>query len=52
VNARVIASALIPDEPVAPRKTFILSYGFLLGGLLALATAIVLEARDKSIRTG
>jgi capsular exopolysaccharide synthesis family protein len=50
-NARVIASALIPDEPVAPRKTLYLVTGVLLGSLLALATAIVLEARDKSIRT-
>jgi len=35
----------------APRKTLYLVTGVLLGSLLALATAIVLEARDKSIRT-
>ena len=50
-NARIISSALVPDEPVAPRKSLYLVTGILLSSLLSLAIAIVLEARDKSIRT-
>jgi len=50
-NVRVTSFALVPDEPVAPRKSLYLVTGVLLGSLLSLATALVLEARDKSIRT-
>lgn len=50
-NARVIASALVPDEPIAPRKALYLVTGVLLGSILAVATALVLESTDKSIKT-
>jgi len=50
-NARVIAAAIVPDEPVAPRKALYLVTGVLLGGILAAATALVLETTDKSIKT-
>jgi len=50
-NVRVTSFALVPDEPVAPRKSLYLVTGILLSSLLSLATAIVLETRDKSIRT-
>lgn len=50
-NARVIAAAIVPDDPVAPRKALYLVTGVLLGGLLAVATALVLETTDKSIKT-
>lgn len=50
-NARVIAAAIVPDEPVAPRKALYIVTGVLLGALLAVGTAIVLEATDKSIKT-
>ncbi|MCU0526334.1 MAG: polysaccharide biosynthesis tyrosine autokinase [Elainella sp. Prado103] len=50
-NARIIQSAYILEQPVAPRP---LSH-FLLSGIIAtiaaLATALALEATDKSIRT-
>ena len=50
-NARVIAAAIVPEEPIAPRKALYLVTGVLLGGLLAFGTALVLEATDKSIKT-
>ncbi len=50
-NARVIAAAIVPDEPVAPRKALYLVTGVLLGGILAAATALVLETTDKSIKS-
>jgi capsular exopolysaccharide synthesis family protein len=50
-NARVIAAAIVPDRPVAPRKALYLVTGVLLGGILAVATALVLEITDKSIKT-
>jgi len=50
-NARIVSSALVPDEPIGPRKTLHLVTGTLLASLLAISTAFVLENRDKSIRT-
>lgn len=50
-NARIIASAVVPDEPVAPRKDLFLVTGALLALVLGVATAFVLETTDKSIRT-
>lgn len=50
-NARIVSSALVPDEPIAPRKNLYLATGVLLASLLATVTAISLENRDKSIRT-
>jgi capsular exopolysaccharide synthesis family protein len=50
-NVRVTSFALIPDEPVAPRKSLYLVAGVLLSSLLSVVTALVLETRDKSIRT-
>lgn len=50
-NARIISSASIPDEPIAPRKILYLSTGVLLSSLLSLGIALVLEGRDQSIKT-
>lgn len=50
-NARIIEEALVPVAPVAPRKAVNLAAGGLVGILLALATAFVLEALDGSIKT-
>jgi polysaccharide biosynthesis transport protein len=50
-NARVVQPATIPDEAIAPRKAVLLGMGILLGSLLGLGTALVLEARDRSIAT-
>jgi polysaccharide biosynthesis transport protein len=50
-NARIIQPAIVPDEPVSARKALFLISGLLLGGVLSMATALILEAKDKSIRT-
>lgn len=50
-NARVISSAIVPEDPVAPNKVLYLLAGVVLSSLLSIATAFILEATDKSIRT-
>lgn len=50
-NARIIEAALVPEKPAAPRKSLLLVTGGLLGLLLSVATALILEARDKSLRS-
>ncbi len=50
-NAHIISSAVVPTKPVAPRKSLYMAAGIIVGGMLAMGTALVLEARDKSIRT-
>jgi capsular exopolysaccharide synthesis family protein len=49
-NARVVSSAVVPEEPVASRKLSYLAAA-LLGILASVATVYVLETRDKSIKT-
>lgn len=49
-NARIIESASVPGGPVSPRPAFNLALGGLVGLLLAAATAVILEARDTSIK--
>jgi capsular exopolysaccharide synthesis family protein len=50
-NTRIISSAIPPEEAVAPRKALYLVMGITLGGILAVATAIILEQLDKSIKS-
>jgi capsular exopolysaccharide synthesis family protein len=50
-NARIVSSALVPEKPVAPRKAIYLAAGVLLSSLLSLITALLLEAKDRSIKT-
>lgn len=50
-NARVISSALVAEDPVASSKPVYIITGILLGSILAVATAWVLETQDKSIKT-
>jgi polysaccharide biosynthesis transport protein len=50
-NARVLETALIPEIPVSPKIPLNLAAGAFLGGILALGTISILEARDKSIKT-
>ena len=49
-NFRVVAQAIIPDEPIPYRSLNYLASG-LLASLAAAATIYVLEATDKSIKT-
>jgi polysaccharide biosynthesis transport protein len=50
-NARVVADAEIPEIPISPRILLNLLLGGTMGVLLAIATVLLLEARDKSIKT-
>ena len=50
-NARVIASALVPDKPISPKIPLNLALGGFLGILLGVGTALILEAMDKSLKT-
>lgn len=50
-NARIIQRPSVPDEPVASRKNLLLVSGSLLGTLLAIAVAMLLESQDKSVKT-
>jgi polysaccharide biosynthesis transport protein len=49
-NARIVSFASPPDKPVDSRKFLFLVTGGILGGVLALALALLLEAIDKSIK--
>jgi capsular exopolysaccharide synthesis family protein len=50
-NARIIQAALVPEKPVTPRKSLNFGLGGVVGVLLAIVTALVLDARDTSIKT-
>ncbi|MEM9164210.1 MAG: polysaccharide biosynthesis tyrosine autokinase, partial [Cyanobacteria bacterium P01_F01_bin.4] len=50
-NVRVIQPADVLTGPIAPRKKLYFVAGALLGGLLGVGTALILEARDRSIKT-
>jgi polysaccharide biosynthesis transport protein len=48
-NARIIESAQIPEDPIAPNKTAVIAAGALAGILLALALVYLLEVSDTRI---
>jgi polysaccharide biosynthesis transport protein len=50
-NARIVQDASVLEDPVAPRKASYLITGVLLGSVLALGTALALEAFDKTLRS-
>lgn len=50
-NARVLSPALIPDKPVEPRKALYVLSGLILGSFLAVGVALLLDARDRSVKT-
>ncbi|MBE9223920.1 polysaccharide biosynthesis tyrosine autokinase [Phormidium sp. LEGE 05292] len=50
-NARIIEAPEVPEEPITSRKKLFIVSGVLLGSLLAIATALVLESLDKSLKT-
>jgi len=50
-NARIIQKPSVPEEPVRSRKSLLLVSGSLLGTLLAIAAALLLESQDKSVKT-
>ena len=50
-NARVVAAASSPTQPIASKRKLILAAGVAVGGLLYIVTAFVLDLRDPSIKT-
>ncbi|HEY9874061.1 MAG TPA: polysaccharide biosynthesis tyrosine autokinase [Candidatus Obscuribacterales bacterium] len=50
-NARIATPALVPDRPIGPNKPKDLATGGLLGILVAVGTALALDALDKTIKT-
>jgi polysaccharide biosynthesis transport protein len=50
-NARIVASATAPKRPIASKKKLILAGSAVVGGLLYIITAFVLDLRDPSIKT-
>lgn len=50
-NARTITKAVVPYEPISPRKGLNLFAGLLLGSMFGVAVALLLEALDNSLKT-
>ncbi len=50
-NVRVVSEALLPKKPISPKIPTNLAMGGFMGILLSGATALILEAMDKSVKT-
>ncbi|AVZ30699.1 GumC family protein [Nodularia spumigena] len=50
-NARIVSQALLPEKSVSPRINLNLALGGFLGILLAVGSALLLDALDKSVQT-
>ncbi len=50
-NARIIEPARVPRKPLSTQKMITLALGVVLGILLSIATILILELRDTSIKT-
>lgn len=50
-NARVVETALVPEKPISPRLSLNLILGGVLGTLLGGGAAMVLDARDRTLKT-
>jgi polysaccharide biosynthesis transport protein len=50
-NTDIIAPATVPDEPIAPKVLLNLIVGTVMGLLLGIGTALLLEALDNSVKT-
>lgn len=50
-NARIIAAAQVPNEPLASKKKLILVGAAVVGLLMGVATAFTLDLIDRSIKT-
>ncbi|NJL43590.1 MAG: polysaccharide biosynthesis tyrosine autokinase [Pseudanabaena sp. SU_2_4] len=50
-RSRILTEAMVPTQPVSPRVQNNLLLGGVLGGILAIATAIALQSIDTLLRT-
>lgn len=50
-TARLISPAIVRDKPIPSSKKFLLVVGVVVGGLLGIASAFILDLLDGSIKT-
>ncbi|MDZ8024383.1 MAG: polysaccharide biosynthesis tyrosine autokinase [Nostoc sp. DedQUE11] len=50
-NARIISSALVPDDPTGPRKALFVLGGGVIGLMLGIIAAFTLDLIDSSVKT-
>jgi capsular exopolysaccharide synthesis family protein len=50
-NARVVENAALPENPISPKIKLNLALGGILGAMLGIATALVIDARDRTVKT-
>jgi polysaccharide biosynthesis transport protein len=50
-NIETVAPAILPDKPISPKILLNLAIGTVMGLLLGIGTALLLEALDTSIKT-
>ena len=50
-NARVVEEAKIPKNPISPKITLNLALGGILGAMLGIAAALIIDARDRTLKT-
>lgn len=50
-NVAVVDPALVPTDPVRPRKAMNVAVAFVLGGMLAVGLSFLLDHLDTSVRT-
>lgn len=50
-NARIVSPAVAPKQPIASKKKLVLAGGVIVGALLYVITAFLLDLRSPSIRT-
>lgn len=50
-NAQIVSHAIAPPYPTSSKKKLVLMAGIVVGGLLYVVTAFILELTDRSIKT-
>lgn len=50
-NARIIATALLPEKPLGGLKPIVLGVGVMFGAFLSTSTVLLLELRDRSLKS-
>ncbi len=50
-NAQVVSEALVPTAPIAPNKKLNLAAGVIVGVLMAIAMAFLIDLVDQSVKT-
>lgn len=49
-NVRVVAEAIVPNQPIGSSKKLIVAAGGVMGTLLGVAVAFMLELRDRTLK--